>query len=214
MPCICIYNWKQGKEQVGAMNSKIYIKQPDYTQLSSIFMGKDIYFHWRGQSDVLYIIDYAEWYKFVSANINILRNRPVIQYQKVLSNGTRLESKYRRFYYDVAWAQFTEVVLCTNCNLNATMIFPNMPSCSSISFDEVVASLSHMSKQDKEKELAGFQSATNAYLSLKGQYDAMYCKLIYDTLSDWNKSLLDVAIYLKLRSSGSLMTDRLNITKG
>lgn len=196
------------------MNNKVYTKKPNYTQLASVLMGKDLYFQWRGQCDFAIIVDYTEWLKFVETNINLLQNRTALNYKRLLLTTTSIETKYRYFYYDVAWAQYIEVLLSSSRNKEASMILPYNANCNEITIETIHYNFSRIPDKNKQTALNSFKSVTTAYSQLKSQSNIRYLTIEYESLSDWNKALLDVVIYLHVRSLGELDNDNLNIVKG
>lgn len=155
------------------------------SNMMSVIMGKDIYLPWRGQSNVVVNIPYEEWKDFIKGNINVLRNRTPLDYEKILSSDKELLS-YRYFMFDCGWSLYNEVMISANVFQSATAILPSFIDGNNILFDSIISTAESISRADMNKYISRYTSA-----------NPKCCYVPIETLSNWNFSLLLLSLHIQ-----------------
>lgn len=178
--------------------------------LASVLMGKNIQFPWRGQRDVVISVPYNEWIKFIQEYGGYLQYRQPIDYKKALSlKGEDVSIRY--FMYDVSWALYSELACSSNVQRDATLILPYFDNGRDISIDEAMSILNEMDMATVTKYHSYLKAITRTYYNLMGIDDLRFGLVDLPNLSDWNKFIFKMCLFLQSRSSNTIQTERLNV---
>ena len=178
--------------------------------LASVLMGKNIQFPWRGQKDVVISIPYTEWLKFIQEYGSYLVHRTPIDYHKALvMQGEDVSVRY--FMYDVSWALYSELACSSNVNRDSTLILPYFDNGVHISIDDVFDILNQMDFDTVNRYHGYLKSSTRNYNNLMGIDDLAFGLVDLGNLSEWNKFIFKMCLFLQSRSSNKVKTERLNV---
>lgn len=178
--------------------------------LASVLMGKNIQFPWRGQKDVVIIVPYSEWLKFIQEYGSYLQHRNPIDYNKALSQkGEDVSIRY--FMYDVSWALYSELACSSNIQKDATLILPYFDDGVNISIEDVMSSLDELDMESVKRYHDYLKAITRNYYNLLGVADMSFGLVDLPNLSDWNKFIFKMCLFLQSRSSNRIKTERLNV---
>ena len=116
------------------------------TNLASVILGKGIDLPWRGQKGVCIVIPYDEWFSFICHNQPMLASRTPLDYNRIINveNETR---RYNFFMFDCSWALYNEILISENNGKDCTLILPEFPDGSPISYDDVLMRANAMSAE-------------------------------------------------------------------
>lgn len=178
--------------------------------LASVLMGKNIQFPWRGQKDVVISVPYTEWIKFIQEYGSYLQHRNPIDYKKALAQkGEDVSIRY--FMYDISWAQYSELACSSNIQKDSTLILPYFDDGINVSIDDAMAVLEEMDIQTVTKYHNYLKAVTRNYYNLMGMADMSFGLVDLSSLSEWNKFIFKMCLFLQSRSSNKIKTERLNV---
>lgn len=178
--------------------------------LASVLMGKNIQFPWRGQKDVVISIPYNEWIIFIQEYGSYLQNRHPIDYGRALALKGE-DASIRYFMYDVSWALYSELACSSNIHKDSTLILPHFDDGELISIDDVMSILNEMDFETVSKYHNYLKAITRNYYNLIGSSDMSFGLVDLPNLSDWNKFVFKMCLFLQSRSSNRIETKRLNV---
>lgn len=182
----------------------------DRSNLASVIMGKQIQFPWRGQKGVVISVPFYEWLAFVQEYKDILNKRNPLNYSRMLASDN-IDMKVRYFYYDISWSLYSELACSSNVRKDATLILPYFDHGKSILIGDVITQIRTMSIEELDKCHSSLKAATRNYYNLTGQQDVAYGLVDVQELSDWNKLVYDICMFIQSRSNNKRVTEQLNI---
>lgn len=181
--------------------------------ISSIIMGKNIQFNWRGQSDLTILVPYIEWLEFIKEYKDYLKYRKPLDYNLMLQSDDE-DIKYRFFYYDISWALYSELALSSDIGKGSTLILPYWEDGESLTLVDAINAVNAMSEEDKIKFHNSLKSATKNYHNIIGSSDYAYGIINVDKLSQWNYAIFLIVLYLQARSNKKNKTEKINLKWG
>ena len=174
--------------------------------LISVLMGKNLYFPWRSQSDVCIIVPYDEWLGFIGSMQPYLRNRGVLSPATILQSDEDI--KMRMFLCDIGWAQYSELVFSSNVGKDSTIIIPSFKKADNVGKSDVLDFMYSVGVDAMKKSLDFYKNMDNYYYALFGPNSNGVIRIHYDKLSDFNKEVYYMCLYLcikgKLERDGNL----------
>ncbi len=178
--------------------------------LASVLMGKNIQFPWRGQRDVVISVSYIEWIKFIRNYYGYFVNRSPLNYQSAVSSvGTEVSLRY--FWYDISWAQYSELACSSNIKEDATLILPHFDDGRDITISDALSELDAFDYETISKFHSRLRGVTRNYFNLIGASDISFGLVNLSNLSEWNSLVFKLCIYLQSRSDNRAKTEKLNI---
>lgn len=182
----------------------------DYSRLSSLLMGKLILFPWRSQSYVCFRVDYNQWLKFVNTYNKYLIYKLPHNYSAICKSNVDDVLRRKYFYYDMALAQYSELLISARRGLDSTLILPYSSDKRYISLDamgDVLSSLGH----DELLKYKNRLESTMTYYAIKvGNIYGDYGK-IKTKLSRYNTSVLAICLFYIMCSTDYCKNEKLNI---
>lgn len=177
--------------------------------LASILMGKNIQFPWRGQKDVLILVPYTEWIKFITDYGEYLQHRRPLDYSKATGVNTGVSIRY--FLYDISWALYSELACSSNLGTDATLILPHFDDGVSVSLSDVDADIFSQPAESIASYHNKLRAITRNYYNLIGVSDVSFGLVDLSNLSEWNAFVFKLCLYLQSKSSNTVTTSKLNI---
>lgn len=178
--------------------------------LASVIMGKNIYLPWRGQKELIIQLPYSAWLDFIKERIELIQYRKPLDYRAMLSKHDDAVN-VRYFMYECAWALYSELAITSSRGEDATLILPYFDSGENITLSDIIDEVRKMSTDDFEKYHSYLRAATKNYYDIGGMNNINWILLDTENLSDWNRLLFYVCIYIQSRSSKYVETKKLNI---
>lgn len=186
------------------------IVKANSSNLASILMGKNIQFPWRSQRDVIISVPYNGWLKFIQDYGSYLRYRNPLDYTKAaMQGGSDLSVRY--FLYDMSWALYSELACSSNLGLDSTLILPYFDNGKEVTMNELLDDVDRITKDDLYKYINRFTAFTRNYYNLMGATDYTFGTVNLSNLSDWNKLIFKICLYLQSKSRNDIKTERINI---
>ena len=182
----------------------------DRSNLASVIMGKQIQFPWRGQKGVVVSVPFSEWLAFVQEYKDVLNKRNPLNYSRMLLSDN-VDMKVRYFLYDMSWALYSELACSSNIRKDATLILPYFDNGKSVPIGDVLAQVRSMSIEEVNKCHDSLKAATRNYYNIAGQQDNSYGLVDVQSLSDWNKLIYEICMFIQSRSSNKRITEQINI---
>ena len=182
----------------------------DRSNLASVIMGKQIQFPWRSQKGVVISVPFSEWLAFVQEYKDILNKRNPLNYSRMLTSDN-IDMKVRYFFYDMSWALYSELACSSNIRKDATLILPYFDHGKSILIGDVLTQVRSMSIEELDKCHSSLKAATRNYYNLAGQQDIAYGLVDVQNLSEWNRLVYKICMFIQSRSSNKRVTEQLNI---
>ena len=178
--------------------------------LSSILMGKNLPFAWRGQRDLIITVPYTEWYEFIKEYNTLLCYRKPLNYSRMFErNDIELNTRY--FWFEMSWALYSELAYSSNIGQDATLILPYFENGKPMDMMSVLSAVKNMSGDMIAKCHDSLIAATRNYYTMGNLSDLQFGVVQTSNLSEWNKLVFYLCIYLQSRSSNTNVTEKLNI---
>ncbi len=164
--------------------------------LISVIMGKHLNASWRGNSNLTIDVPYEAWFDFILENKTLMLNRSPLDYSSCLASGDKLKLK-KFFLYEISWSLYSEIGYCQRYNYDATLILPNIGSGGIITCNDAIEVAKGLSQEDTFRYISNLVYSTTMYNEKNDVALSNYGVVDCDTLSEWNKNLFYISLYLQ-----------------
>lgn len=171
----------------------------NHNNLASVLMGKNIWFPWRGQRDVVISVSYDDWFDFIVEFNTYFKYRTDMAYSEAVSEKGSLSS-YKYFCNDISWALYNELCISANMQEDATLILPYFDDGEDKNIESVINFVNSYQGAFKSlKNLEAWTGVYNSIISGNQSYDGpkAFGKLGDIDLSDWNCIVCKLCVYLQ-----------------